>query len=47
MINDQNVKISIKRYKKSSKESYWIPLAIRSGCQIIEFYKSNKIKKQN
>ena len=39
IINDQNVKISIKRYKKSSKESYWIPLAIRSGSsKLLEFF---------
>ena len=29
ILNDKNIKESIKRYKRSSKESFWIPLSIR------------------
>lgn len=39
VINNQNVKTSIKKYKTSSKESYWIPLAIKLGSpKLLEFF---------
>ena len=39
VINDRNVKKSIKKYEKSSRESYWIPLAIRIGSpKLLKFF---------
>ena len=39
VLNDQNIRNSIKKYKRSAKESFWIPFAIRSGSpKLLEFF---------
>lgn len=39
VINDQNIRNSIKKYKRSARESFWIPFTIKMGSpKLLEFF---------
>ena len=39
ILKDQNIRNSIKKYKRSSKESFWIPFAIKlRSPKLLEFF---------